>query len=131
MNYLQLIWNDIYFSPLFIHGAFFIIFFIKDLMIKWFSEYHHEDDGWNSTAIAIMFLNPFLAFWADSFWIVWVQTLLLSIPLYFCAFYVRQYILDTSFSDSAAAILGAVFLCIYGHIASGIMVFARYLWHLF
>ena len=130
MHYLQLIWNDIYFSPLFIHGVFFIAFFIKDLMIKWFSEYHHDGHGWDSVIIAVMFINPFLAFWADSFWIVWMQTLLLSIPLYFCAFYGRQYFLNTSYSDEAAGMLGAVFLCIYGLIASGIIVLIGYLWRM-
>ena len=121
MHCLQLIWSDIYFSPLFIHGVFFIIFSIKDLMIKWFSEYHHDAHGWDSVIMAIMFINPFLAFWADSFWIVWTQTLLLSIPLYFFAYYCRQYILHTTYSDAAAGILGAVFLYILGHVGSSVV----------
>lgn len=130
MHDLKFIWNDIYLSPLFIHGVLFVIFLIKDLMIKWFSEYHHDDHGWDSVIMVAMFINPLLAFWADSFWLVWIQTLLLSIPLYLSAFYIRQIILHTSYSDAAAGMLGAVFLCICGHVASGIIVLIRYLWHI-
>jgi hypothetical protein len=39
---------------------------------------------------------------------IWLQTLLLSLPLYLAAFYFRQYVFNTeSYRDGSAAVMGA------------------------
>ena len=127
MHYLQLMLNDIYLSPVIYHFAALAISTLKALWVKCFSSYANESEGWDSAMMVILFLNPFLAFLANSFWVVWLQTLLLSLPLYFAGFYYRQYVLKiNSYSDMSAAMLGGLFLYLFGHIASGLAVFIFY-----
>ncbi|RYY77272.1 MAG: hypothetical protein EOO52_07290 [Gammaproteobacteria bacterium] len=129
MRYLQLILDDIYFSPVIFHLAALLISTLKSIWMKLFSSDANESAGWDSAVMAILFLNPFLAFWADSFWGVWVQTLLLSLPLYLAAFYFRQYVLKTeSYRDGSAAMMGAGAMYFFGHALSGALIFIQYLW---
>jgi hypothetical protein len=128
MHYLQLVLNDIYFSPAIYHLVAMAISTAKALWVKCFSPYANESEGWDSAMMAILFINPFLAFWADSFWVVWLQTLVLSLPLYFVGFYYRQYVLKIRYSDAAAGMMGNIFLYFFGHVASGAVVFILFLW---
>ena len=129
MHYLQLILDDIFLSPLIYHFAALLVSTVKSWWMKFFSSYANESAGWDAVVMMILFLNPFLAFWADSFWVVWLQTLLLGLPLYFIAFYFRQYMIKTeSYRDSSSAMMGAVFMYFLGHLISGIAIFIGYLW---
>jgi|GEM_PF-2897143 len=131
MHYLQLILNDIYFSPVIYHLAALLISTLKSIWMKLFSSHINESAGWDSALMAILFLNPFLAFWAGSFWVIWLQTLLLSLPLYLAAFYFRQYVLKTeSYRDGSAVMMGAGAMYFFGHALSGTLIFLHYLWGL-
>ena len=128
MHYLQLILNDIYLSPLIYHFAALLISTVKSLWMKFFSPYANESAGWDSVVMGVLFINPFLAFWANSFWVVWLQTVLLGLPLYFVGFYFRQFVIKTeSYRDSSAAIMVAVVMYFLGLLISGIAIFIRYL----
>lgn len=128
MNYLQLFLNDVFFSPIAYHLIALIISTIKVLWVKCFSRYIYESEYWGSCMMALMFFNPFLAFFADSFWAVWLQTLILSIPLCGLGFYYRQYILQVgNYNGAGMAMMGSVFAGAYGQIASGIIALIIYI----
>src|SRR6187402_1610941 len=95
--------SDIQLSPLLWHVLLSVISSIKAITLKIFSR-ANESQGWDGAVMALLFCNPFLAFFADSFWNIWLQSFLLGLPLYFLAFYIRNDLFGyAEYSDPVAA----------------------------
>lgn len=128
MKYWQLFLNDIFLSPIVYHFVAFVISTIKALWVKHYLRCIYESEYWGRTMMVLMFFNPLLAFAADSFWIIWLQTLVLSIPLACLGSYYRQFILQVDNGYSAdMQMVGVVTLGAYGQIASGIIALIIYI----
>lgn len=124
----DLLLNDIFLSPILWHVVLLLISTIKAMTLKLASR-HNEAGGWDVMVSMLLFINPFLAFFAESFWNIWLQSLLLGLPCYFLGSYFRTRILRIdSYSDAAAAVMFAGFMFIAGHVLSGGAVFIRYVW---
>jgi len=128
MQYLQLFLNDIFLSPIVYHFAAFVISTIKVLWVRHFLGHIYESKYWGSSIMWLMFFNPFLAFAADSFWVVWLQTLILSIPLAYLVSFYRQFILRVGYyRGSDLEVPVAASLGIFGQIASVVVVLVIYI----
>lgn len=120
--------NDIQLSPLLWHVLFLVISSIKAIALKLFSR-ANESLGWDGAVMMLLFCNPFLAFFADSFWSIWLQSFLLGLPLYFLAFYIRNDLFGyAEYSDSAAAHMLCLFMFFIGHLLSIGFLLVRYIW---
>lgn len=120
--------NDIQLSPLLWHVLLLVTSSIKAITFKLFSRVN-ESHGWDGAVMTLLFCNPFLAFFADSFWNVWWQSFLLGLPLYFVAFYFRSDLFCyAEYSDPAAAHMLCLFMFLIGHILSIGLLLTRYIW---
>lgn len=120
--------KDIQFSPLFWHTCFLLLSSIKALVLKLLSR-ANESYGWDGAVMLLLFCNPFFAFFADSFWHIWLQSLLLGPLLYFIGFYFRNSVFRFSdYSDPAAACMMSLFVFLIGHLVSVAIWFICYLW---
>lgn len=120
--------TDIHFSPLLWHVLLLVISSIKAITPKIFSR-ANESLGWDSAVMVLLFCNPFLVFFAESFWNIWLQSFLLGLSLYFLAFYFRSSSFSyAEYSDPAAANMVSLFMFLIGHIFSVGFLLARYIW---
>ncbi|PUA27940.1 MAG: hypothetical protein B0W54_15640 [Cellvibrio sp. 79] len=127
----ELLLNDIIFSPLSWHVALLLISSVKAITLKLVSR-HNEAQGWDVMVSMLLFINPFLAYFADSFWSIWLQSFILGLPFYLLGFHFRTHILRIDqYSDSAAAVMFSGFMFLIGHVLSGGFLFIRYLWRSF
>lgn len=120
--------KDFFLSPIFWHSLLLLVSCIKAVILKVLSR-ANESAGWDAVVLALLFFNPFFAFFADSFWNIWLQSLVLGLPLYFFGFYVRNnYFGYADYSDAAAAGMISVMLFAFGHFFSGAFLLLRFLW---
>ena len=120
--------TDIQLSPLLWHVLLLLLSSIKAITLKLFSR-ANESLGWDSAVMLLLFCNPFLAFFADSFWSIWLQSFLLGLPLYFLAFYFRNDLFGyAEYSDPAAANMVSLFMFLMGHLLSIGFLLIRYIW---
>lgn len=124
----ELLLNDIILSPLLWHVCLLLISSSKAITLKLISR-HNEAQGWDVMVSMLLFINPFLAYFADSFWNIWLQSVILGLPLYFLGFHFRTRVLRMDqYSDPAAAVMFGGFMFFLGHVLSGGFLFVRYLW---
>ena len=122
------IFVDFIYSPLLWHPVLLLVSTIKAAVLKLCSRYN-ESIGWDIAVAALLFINPFAAFFASSFWGVWLQSVILGLPLYFAGYYFRDSILKISdYRDSAAAVMLGSFLFVAGHLLSGVFLLVQYIW---
>jgi hypothetical protein len=120
--------SDIQLSPLLLHVLLLVISSIKAITLKLCSRVN-ESQGWDSAVMVLLFCNPLLAFFADSFWNIWLQSFLLGLPLYFAAFYFRSDLFGyAEYSDPAAAHMLCLFMFLIGHLLSIGFLLIRYIW---
>ena len=120
--------KDFFLSPIFWHSLLLLVSCIEAVILKMLSR-ANESPGWDVVVLALLFCNPFFAFFADSLWSIWLQSLLLGLPLYFFGFYVRNHFFGyADYSDAAAAGMISVMLFVFGHFFSGAFLLFRFLW---
>ncbi|HSX51838.1 MAG TPA: hypothetical protein VLF09_12805 [Cellvibrio sp.] len=121
--------NDALLSPVVWHFVLLFISTGKALLLK-LTAHSNESFGWDMAVSLLLLISPFLAYFADSFWLVWFQSLIFSLPLYWLGFEFRVRFLGVSYNDSATALMFGCFMFAAGIFLSGVLVFFRYLWHL-
>jgi hypothetical protein len=118
MDILNAFITDIYCSPLTLHTGLLMVCGLYKIICLYFGSREYQNNLWDFGVWLILLINPFLALLANNFWMIWLQTLILSVPLLLVGLSYSEKILNKRYNEGALMHMVGIYLFIMGQIAS-------------